>query len=215
MKVAPLSDSPAGLNRFPSISSLSSTHSSLSASNRNKRIHTRKTWTETHLVNLMNLKSYMVKEREFPTMDFNIAFPRSRYLHYITLTLTGGSSPAARTNRLTFRYPLTPAERSSGSQSSSHFLKKQCPKNNLYDLECSKLAPLWALNSWTHCARCRWYRHPTEQTEENTLYTQVFTFVTGCRKVKDRRLPWIHRSLRRFWVIGSHKPVERFTVIYS
>lgn len=44
-----------------------------------------------------------------------------------TNPLTGGSSPAARTIKLTFRYPLTPAERSSGSQSRSHFLKKQCP----------------------------------------------------------------------------------------
>lgn len=154
-------------------------------------------------------------------MDSDIVFPRSKYLYDLTLTLTGGSSPAARTNRLTFRYPLTPAERSSGSQSSSHFLKKQCPKNNCYDLESSRLAPSWSPHSLTHCAHCRWYRHPTvtqKQTrnpKENTVYAQVLTFLTGCRKAKDRSLPWIHRLRHRSWVIGSHRPVGRLMVTDS
>lgn len=91
VKVAPLSDSPAGLNRFPSISSLSSTHSRLSASNRDKRIHTQMETLKTEGGNTllvmieiaqvlaMNL-TFIHGERKFPTKDFNTVFPKSKYL---------------------------------------------------------------------------------------------------------------------------------------
>lgn len=91
------------------------------------------------------------------------------------IPLTGGSSPAARTIKLTFRYPLTPAERSSGSQSRSHFLKKQCPTKKGWTLSSSSKTYItfyiWELSRlWTHCAHCRWLQHPTRKTSQELWF---------------------------------------------
>lgn len=133
------------------------------------------------------------------------------------IPLTGGSSPAARTIKLTFRYPLTPAERSSGSQSRSHFLKKQCPTKKGWTLSSSSKTfitfYIWELSRlWTHCAHCRWLQHPTRKTSQevwfiwaiqmNTCLCSFSVFSVIC--VREVYLEFTDHSISPEWARVTH-----------